>query len=157
MPIPIFYHFQQRFRVPARKAYEWCTNYTPGDHALMGDENAGRKVERFTERTFILTDTFNLGTGNPIEKQKLVQLYPETLFWTCTHLSGPARHSQFLYQIVAESDKASHLEFTGLFLDYVHEHSEGADAAKLAEKECTDDAAAWKLLANAMEHDIRRE
>ncbi len=157
MPIPIFYHFQQRFKVPARKAYEWCTDYAPGDHALMGDANAGRKVERFTERTFILTDTFNLGTGNPTEKQKLVQLYPETLFWTCTHLSGPARHSQFLYQIVAESDNASHLKFTGLFLDYVNENSAGADAAKLAEKECTDDAAAWKLLANAMERDLRRE
>jgi len=154
MPIPIFYHFQQRFDVPAHKAYEWCTDYAPGDHALMGDEDAGRKVERVTERTLILTDTFNAGTGDPIEKRKLVQLYPETLFWTSTHTSGPARHSQFLYQIVAESDDTSRIEFTGLLLDYANEGGVGVDAAKLAEKECADDAAAWKLLAKAMERDF---
>ena len=157
MPIPIFYSFTQRFNLPAREAYAWCTDYAPGDHALMGDENAGRRIERFTERTFILTDTFNLGTANPVEKRKLVQLYPETLFWTCTHISGPARHSQFLYQIVAEGDDASRIEFTGLFIDYADEDATGADAVRLAGEECAADAAAWKLLAAAMERDFRKE
>jgi hypothetical protein len=157
MPKPICYRFQQRFNVPARRAYEWCTDFAPGDHALMGDKGAGRKVERFTERTFILTDTFNLEAGNRIEKRKLVQLYPEKLFWTCTHISGPAAYSQFLYQIVAESDDASRIEFTGLFLDYANENAAEAQVARLAERECAGDAAGWKLLAEAMEQDLCKE
>ena len=154
MPRPIYYHFQQRFNVSARKAYEWCTNFAAGDHSLMGEKDAGRKVEHFTERTVILTDKFNIGTRNQIEKQKLVQLYPETLFWTSTHISGPAKYSQFIYQITAEGDDASCLDFKGTFLDYAHEKASEADAVKLAEKECKDDAAAWMLLAKAMEQDL---
>ncbi len=154
MPTPIYYHFQQRFNVSARKAYEWCTNYGPGDHALMGERDASRKIEPLTERTVILTDKFNVGTKKQIEKQKLVQLYPEMLFWTSTHISGPAKHSQFIYQITAEGDDTSHLDFTGLFLDYAHDRMSKADAEKLAEKTCKDDAAAWVLLAKAMEQDV---
>jgi len=154
MPTPIYYHFQQHFNVSARKAYEWCTNYAPGDHALMGEKDASRKIEHFTERTEILTDKFNLGTKNQIEKQKLVQLYPEMLFWTSTHISGPAKHSQFIYQITAEGKDTSHLDFTGIFLDYAHKKMSEADAVKLAEKTCKDDAAAWVLLAKAMEQDL---
>ena len=140
--------------VSAWKAYEWCTDYAPGDHTLMGDKDASRKVEHFTERSVILTDTFHVGTKNLIEKQKLVQLYPETLFWTSTHLTGPAKHSQFIYQITAEGDEASRLDFTGIFLDYAHEGMSEADAARLAEKTCKDDAAAWALFAKAMEQDL---
>ena len=154
MPRPIHYHFQQRFNVSARKAYEWCTDYAPGDHALMGEKDAIRKIEQYTERTVILTDTFNAGTGSQIEKRKLVQLYPETLFWTSTHLSGPAKHSQFIYQITAEGEDTSHLDFTGIYLDYAHEKVSEADVVKLAEKECKDDAAAWAQLAKAMERDL---
>lgn len=154
MPTPIYYHFRQRFCISARKAYEWCTDFAPNDHALMGDEDAGRKIEQVTERTVILTDHFSAGTRNRIEKQKLVKLYPETLFWTATHISGPAKHSQFIYQITGEGDDASHLDFTGIFLDYVHERPSDAEVAELAEKECKADAAAWALLAKAMEKDL---
>jgi hypothetical protein len=154
MPISIYYHFQQRFNVSASKAYEWCTSYAPSDHELMGEKDASRKIERFTERTVILTDIFHAGPGDQTEKRKLVQLYPETLFWTSTHLNGPAKHSQFIYQITAEGDDSSQLDFTGIFLDYRREKASEADAAKLAEKECRDDAAAWALLAKAMERDL---
>jgi len=154
MPRPIYYHFQQRFNVFARKAYEWCTNYAPGDQALMGEKDASRKIEHFTERTVILTDTFNVGTISQIEKQKLVQLYPEMLFWTSTHISGPAKHSQFIYKITSEGDDTSQLDFTGILLDYADKKVSEADAVKLAEKECKDDAGAWVLLAKAMEQDL---
>lgn len=154
MPTPIYYHFRQHFNVTARKAFEWCTTYTPGDHALMGGKNAGRRIENITGRTVILTDTFNLGSDNPVVKQKLVQIYPETLFWTSTHLSGPAKHSQFIYQITAGSGDHSHLDFTGLFLDYENETISAADAAKLAEKTCKEDAESWALLAKAMEQEL---
>ncbi len=157
MPTSIYYHFQQRFNASARNAYEWCTNYAPGDHALMGEKDASRRIEQFTERTVILTDTFHAGTGNPVEKRKLVQLYPEMLFWTSTHLTGPARHSQFIYQIVSDGDDASHLDFTGIFLDYAHENMSKADADELADKTCKEDAAAWLLFAKAMEQDLHKK
>ncbi len=154
MPIAIYYHFQQRFNVSAHNAYEWCTDYTPVDHALMGEKDTSRKIEHLTERTVILTDTFNVGTKNQTEKQKLVQLYPETLFWTSTHINGSAKHSQFIYQIHVEDDDTSCLDFTGIFLDYARDEVSEADALKLAEEECKADAAAWVLLAKGMEQDL---
>jgi hypothetical protein len=116
MPIPIYYHFRQRFNVSARKAYEWCTDYAPGDHALMGEKDTSRQIERLTERTVILTDTLSAGTRNQTEKQRLVQLYPETLFWTSAHINGPAKHSQFIYQITVESDLPCPSRQTGIAL-----------------------------------------
>ena len=150
MPTPIHYHFQQRFAVPTRKAYDWCTDYSPEDHALMGDRDGKRTISQFTNSTVILTDTFQVA-GSTVEKQKLVQLYPEMLFWTSTHLTGPAKYSQFLYQITADDDNASHIDFTGVFLDYTHEKMSKADAEKVADKLCKEDAAAWVILAKAME------
>ena len=154
MPKPIYYHFQQHFNVPARKAFEWCTTYTPDDHALMGEKDVSRKIEHITDRTVILTDTFNIGGDNQIEKQKLVQIYPETFFWTSTHLNGPAKHSQFIYMITADAFDNSHLDFTGLLLDYRDEKMGEADAAKLAEKACKEDSASWVRLAKAMEQEL---
>ena len=154
MPTPICYHFQQCFKVPAHKAFEWCTTYTPADHALMGEKDVIRKIAHITDRTFILTDTFNIGADNEIEKQKLVQLYPETLFWTSTHISGPAKHSQFIYQITAEAGDHSHLDFTGLLLDYGDAKITETDFAKLVEKTRQEDAGSWALLAKAMEQEL---
>lgn len=151
MPTAIHYHFRQDCNVPARRAYEWCLGYQAGsgDHLLMGDPNADRKINRVSDRTVILTDTFKVGECR-VEKQKLVQMYPEKLFWTNTHLTGPARSSQFLYQITADGEHASHLDFTGLFLDYTHEKMSESDARNLSDKLCREDADAWKRLAAAM-------
>lgn len=119
----------------------------------MGERNATRKISLFTEGTIILTDTFHVG-GGLVEKQKLVQLYPDMLFWTSTHLTGPAKYSQFLYQITAEGEDASHIDFTGLFIDYTHEKLSKANTERLSEKLCNEDAEGWKLLAKAMEKDL---
>jgi len=155
MPTPIYYHFQQHFKVPAPKAFEWCTTYTPGDHALMGEKDVSRKIENITGRTILLTDTFNIGADTQIEKQKLVQIYPEMRFWTSTHLTGPAKHSQFIYKITAEALDNSHLDFTGLLLDWENEKMSDAEAAQLSEKARKGDAGSWALLAKAMEQDLR--
>ena len=155
MPIPIYYHFQQHFNVPARRAFEWCTTYTPGDHELMGEKDVSRKIENITDQTVILTDTFNIGADNQIEKQKLVQIYPEIFFWTSTHLNGPVKHSQFIYKITAGAVDNSYLDFTGLLLDYRDEKMSEADTAKLAEKACKEDAGSWNRLAKAMEQELR--
>lgn len=154
MPTPIYYHFQQHFNVPAQKAFEWCTTYTPEDFVLMDEKDVSRKIEYITDRTIILTDTFNISADNQIQKQKLVQLYPEILFWTSTHIRGPVKHSQAIYQITTEAVDKSILDFTALFLDYEHENIDEAGSAKLAEKACKEDARSWALLAKAMEQDL---
>ena len=154
MPTPIYYHFQQHFKASAPKAFEWCTTYTPKDHELMGETGVSRKVENITDRTIILIDTFNPGTDNQIEKKKLVQIYPETLSWISTHLNGPARYSQFTYMITAGAVDNSHLDFTGLLLDYNNEKMSEADAAKQAGTACRKDAESWVLLAKAMEQEL---
>ncbi len=154
MPTPIYYHFQQRFNVPASKAFEWCTTYTPEDHALMGEKDVIRKIKHITNRTVILTDTYNMGADNQTEKQKLVQFYPDNLFWISTHISGPAKHSQFIYKITAEAVNISNLDFTGLFLDHGDKKISESDIAKLVEKTCKADASAWELLAKAMEQEL---
>ena len=144
MPYAIRYRFSQRFPVPARKAYEWCTDYGSEDHALMGDEAAERQIMRVTDTTIILTDIFHTSSG-PVEKQKLVQLYPDRLLWISTHLTGPNKYSQFIYEISAEDDGASRLNFTALHLEYEKENLGNERIKSLADKLKEEDSAAWKL------------
>ena len=147
------YHFMQLFSVPARKAYQWCTDYCPEDHGLMGDQVAKRRITGITDSTILLTDTFPTENGT-VEKQKVVKLYPDQMFWTSTHLTGPNKSSQFLYQISAEGDQASRLNFTANHLEYQKEDLDNADVKLLADKLCKEDSAAWKLLAEAMKKEL---
>jgi hypothetical protein len=153
MPCSIRYCFSQRFSVPTRKAYQWCTDYGPEDHTLMGDEAAERQITRVTDTTIILTDIFHTSSG-PVEKQKLVQLYPDRLRWISTHLTGPNRYSQFIYEISAEGNAASRLDFTALHLEYEKEKLDSEDIKSLAGKLKEEDSAAWKLLARAMTKEL---
>ena len=120
----------------------------------MGDQNTQRVVNRAADGALIIKDTFHTPAGT-IEKQKLVMLYPDRFSWTSTHLSGPNKHSQFLYTITPRGNGVSILDFTALHLEY----DKKADTEQLAERLCRDDAAAWKLLAEAMEkeHGLKRK
>ena len=151
MPIAVRYHFKQRLPVSAKAAFEWCTSYDPQDHALMGDKSAKRQVTLVTKGTILLQDVFPSESGK-IEKQKLVQLYPDKLSWVSTHLTGPNQYSQFLYKISPHGKSASTLEFTGLHMD--HEGKE--DSQALANRLCREDSEAWKLLAKAMAKELRK-
>lgn len=153
MPYSVRYHFVQRFTVPARKAYNWCTDYDPADHLLMGHEGAERQITHLTDSTIILTDTFHLG-GNRVEKQKLVHFYPDKLRWIATHLTGPIKYSQFIYEISAGGKTASRLDFTGFFIDYRRENLDKASVKILVDKLRKEDSAAWKLLAKAMAQNL---
>jgi hypothetical protein len=153
MPCSIRYHFTQRFPVPARKAYKWCTEYDPQDHALMGEAAAERQITHLTDTTIILTDIFHTSNGR-VEKQKLVQLYPDRLSWISTHLMGPNKYSQFIYEISAEGDGASRLDFTALHLEYEKENLDSEGIKSLANKLREEDSAAWKLLAKAMAKEL---
>ena len=147
------YQFTQQFAVPAKKAFQWCTDYEPGDHLLMGEKNAKRKVTHLTDATIILTDIFETSSGN-VEKQKLVQLYPEKLAWISTHLAGPNKYSQFIYEISAKGENASSIQFTGLHLEYEKANLSKGDANSFANKLCKEDSEAWKLLAKAMKKEL---
>ncbi len=150
---PVHYRFSQRFNLPARKAYEWCTDFTPGDQTLMGEKNATREVQRITEDTLILTDKFQVG-GETTVKQKLVCLYPNRLMWTSTHLAGPAEHSQFIYEIRSVTRTTSSLEFTALHLARdVKESKAETETEQLAEELRKADSDVWKNLAREMEKD----
>jgi inner membrane protein involved in colicin E2 resistance len=151
MPCTIHYEFTQKFNVTARKAFAWCVDYRSNDMALMQEENATRSVQRIADYIVILTDTFVV-EGKNVEKQKLVCVYPERLMWTSTHLTGPYRHSQFLYEITAQTAEKSQLKFTALSLDYQIENEEeakerGEDLRKM-------DSETWKLLAREMEKEL---
>ena len=151
MPTTVRYHFRQPFRLAAQKAFDWCTDFDPEDHVLMGDENAERQIIQITQGTLILKDTFHL-PAETVEKQKLVQIYPEELSWTSTHLAGPNKYSQFLYKITPQGKDASILNFTAAHLEY----DEKKDAKLLADRLCKEDEFAWSLLAKAMAEELKK-
>jgi len=154
IPNTIRYSFSQRFSIPATEAYRWCTDYAPQDNALM-HENARREIQRFSEGTVILTDTYH-DRDVATSKQRLVHLYPERLSWTSTHVAGPNKHSQFLYEIIPEEENYSHLNFIAAHVEY-------CDFRKLNKKEIRmlasrlrkEDSSAWRLLAKEMERELR--
>jgi hypothetical protein len=149
IPYSIRYGFSQSFNFPAETAYKWCTDYDPKDLQRMG-ETGRRRITRLTEDTIILDDKFDSG----ITKVKLVRLNPESHTWTSTHLSGPIKHSQFLYEIIPEGTHTSHLNFTGLQINYSAKKPGLATVARLAIQLRKEDSHAWKLLAQAMQKEL---
>jgi len=120
----------------------------------MGDEVAERQITHLTDNTIILTDTFHTVNGI-VEKQKLVQLYPDRLSWISTHLTGPNKYSQFVYEILAEGNNASRLDFTALHLEYEKESLNSEGIKLLAAKLRGEDSEVWKRLAKAMASDLK--
>jgi hypothetical protein len=148
MPLTVRYHFTQTFAVSAKSAFDWCTSFDSKDYLLMGEEGVERQITRVGDATIILKDIFPV-----FQKEKLVQLYPDQLSWISTHLSGPNKYSQFLYQITPKGKDASVLHFTALHLEY---DAKAADAKTLADRLCREDAVAWTFLAEAMANELRK-
>jgi hypothetical protein len=150
--ISIRYKFSQHLNAPAEEAFKWCTDYEPGDIALMGEKGT-RKIEWIAKDAVILTESSS-SQGKRITKKKLVRLNPAGLSWTNTHIAGPMKYSQFLYQLVPEGRSASRLEFTGLQV----EQSDGKkNARELASKYRKEDSTAWKNLAGALDRDFSQK
>lgn len=147
MPFTIRYEFDQHFDFPAKDAYKWATDYEPEDSFFLGLTQK-RKVEWIDKRTVILTEFFRKDEKR-FTKKKLVRLNPERFSWTNTHISGPTKYSQFLYEIIPEGKKTSRLHFTGLQLEYGNVSPKG-----LAAKIKKEDSEIWKRLAKAMEKDL---
>src|SRR5579863_7366900 len=138
----VHFKFSQHFDSPPEEAYRWCTDYEPGDIKLQGNDG-DRKLQWINDDTVVLTDITLIG-GRKIAKRKLVRLYPERLSWTNTRISSEGRHSQFLYEIVAE-DGGSRLDFTGSQVF----HGKRPSATKIQEMAselAREDSAIWRNL-----------
>jgi hypothetical protein len=85
MPVTVKYRFSQRLPIPAKEAFDWCTDFDPKDHRLMGDENAERQITSLARGLVILKDTFHTPLVT-IEKQKLVHHHFDQLSWVSMHL-----------------------------------------------------------------------
>jgi hypothetical protein len=159
MPIAVSYDFCQHFNISAHRVYKWCPDFTSRDHALMGENMIERQVTHLTDTTVILKETIHTNEGTnegTVEKQKLVQSYPNRLCWISTHLTGPNKYSQFIYEVTAEGKSASWLNFTALHMEHEEgTHKENADL--LAKKLCDYDSNVWKLLSQAMEKELNKK
>ncbi len=150
MPTSIKYSFTQDFRVPADRAFKWCTSYEPEDLNLM-HETGKREIEQLSEDALMLTDTYPTEDGT-MTKRKLVRINSKEKSWTNTHVDGPIKYSQFLYKITPTGKKSSRLAFVGLQLE--PKDLTKQEAAIFARKIRTEDSGAWKHLAKAMENEL---
>jgi hypothetical protein len=151
--VSLRYRFRQSFRVPARAAFGWCTDFGPSDGRLLSTRTV-RSVRRLTDDALVLTDTTR-PRGRRLRIQRLVRIDPAHLAWTNTHLDGPYRHSQYWYRIVPDGPDRSHLEFDGLRLETSTRPASAKVRAREAERNRRLDARTWReRLAPALERDL---
>ena len=149
----IRYDFSQQFNVSAEDAFKWCTDYKEDDFSLMGMKGR-RQIKKVLDEVIILTDVIH-SNGKSTIKKKLVRLDAKRFFWSNTHLAGPNKHSQFLYQIIPIESK-SRLEFTGLQVNYSKTKPSQNEIDSIESEAKEDDSGIWKKLAKAMEKDLKQ-
>lgn len=148
-----YYKFNQQFSVPAQEAFDWCTDYQPGDLALMGEEGK-RRINRLTTDTVILEEHV-VQHDKRATKVKLVKLNRPTHSWHNIQLKGPNRYSEFIYEIIPDGKRRSRLIFTGLLIVYATRISQKR-LRQIANRERRDDSMAWKRLASVMAKELRK-
>lgn len=146
------YGFKQPLKVPPQDAFEWCTDYKPYDFTIMRWKGK-RRIRKLTHDAILLTDTY-FTNKEPVTKTRLVRLNRPELSWTNTHISGPNRHSQFIYKIEPQGKNRSRLKFTGLMICYSRNVLTVEKLRKIARDERQTDSKAWHYLAAAMEKDV---
>jgi hypothetical protein len=112
-----------------------------------------REIERADSDTLILYDTF-FSDGRTTKKKRLVRIFPELLMLTNTRLAGPMKHSQFVYQFVAEGKNRSRLDFTGAQVQRSAKRPSPAKIAALSTQYAKEDSVLWVNLAKAMQNDL---
>jgi hypothetical protein len=155
-PVPLVsypFRFSIVLPAPPDAAYRWATDYRPDDLALMGEEGT-RRVDRLASDVVLLTDTVRTGRSR-VTKTRLVRLLPERRAWTNTHLAGPLRHSQFLYELLPAGRGRSRLTFTGLQVEAARRPIGRAARAARAREIARRDRATWHRLARAMARELR--
>jgi hypothetical protein len=149
----VHYGFSQHFDFPPEEAFQWCTDYAPGDIELMG-EKGRRKVKRLNDDTLVLDDRYKTKSGEVVKK-RLVRIYPERLSWTNTRVSKNGKYSQFLYQIVAEDGGGSRLDFFGSQI-FDGKRPRKGELDGMAKQLVAEDSASWRSLAKAMAKDLSK-
>ncbi|MBM3897571.1 MAG: hypothetical protein FJ358_03485 [Thaumarchaeota archaeon] len=135
----------------ADDAFKWCTDYGENDFSLMGMKGS-RQIEKVSDDVIILIDKI-FKNEKFVVKKKLVRLDAKKLFWSNTHLAGPNKHSQFLYQINPVGQK-SKLEFIGLQVNYSKTKPTSKEIISLQRKLKNDDSTIWKRLAKKMGEEL---
>jgi hypothetical protein len=148
----VHYRFSQSFPFPAEDAFAWAADYDAGDLALMGLDGR-REIERIDRDTVVLNDIF-FAAGRTTKKRRLIRIFPELLMLTNTRLSASNKHSQFIYQFVAEGKKGSRLDFTGAQVERSKTRPSPSKIATLASEYARVDSALWVNLAEAMGKDL---
>jgi hypothetical protein len=151
------YSFTTKLPVSRPRAYRWATDYRPTDLKRAGLD-ATRKVERLTKDLILLTDSFgsdpfNSRPGARTVKEKLVHLYPDRWEWTSTHVSGPARYSQFLYRLTPRGGAACILHFTGSQVEQVAHPPTPSSLRRRAQELRQEDSHLWNEFAVALRKD----
>jgi hypothetical protein len=76
--------------------------------------------------------------------------------WISTHISGPNKYSQFTYQVVAEENDTSRLDFTALHLEH-RENLTVQELKVLTIELQAGDAEIWRRFARAMENELAKQ
>ncbi|MGP8076477.1 MAG: hypothetical protein ACLP8Y_07085 [Thermoplasmata archaeon] len=155
MPLQrLTYQFTTKLAAPRPAAYRWATDYRPTDFRLSGLK-ATRKVEHLAKDLILLTDSFDEDPfdsrpGARTVKVKLVHLYPDRWAWTATHVSGPARYSQFLYQLTPRGPRACTLHFTGSQVERVARRPGRVSIARRTRELKREDSQLWARLSASL-------
>lgn len=150
--VSIKQEFSQHFRVPAREAFEWCTDYDAKDHNLMGNKGH-RRVTKVSHDTVILEDTL-YPHGKAETKKKIVKIDKEKMSYFNFHITGATKNSLYFYRIVPEGKGKSRLEYTGYELAYPKKAPSKKQLAATADADTAARTKEWGLLAKAMERDL---
>jgi hypothetical protein len=148
MPLQrVTYQFDTRLPVSRARAFRWATDFGPNDLQLAGLKCV-RKVERLATDLVLLTDTFaadpfSSRRGARTVKTKLVHIYPDQWAWTSTHVSGPAKFSQFLYRLTPRGPAACTLTFTGSQVERVDRAPTPASLERRARELRREDSGLW--------------
>jgi len=155
MPIQrVTYRFTVRLPAGRRDAYAWATDYRRDDFEIMGFRG-GRRVEELADGLLLLTDSFDLDpfdakAGSRTTKVKLVHLFPDRWAWTSTHVAGPARFSQFLYQLRPSGPRSCTLEFRGNQVEHVRRKPTAASLRRRAKELRREDSELWRRLSREL-------
>ena len=155
MPIQrVSYRFAVRLPTGTAAAYKWATDYRPDDFEIMGFRGR-RRVEHLANGLVLLTDSFDADPFDPkagarTTKVKLVHLFPERWAWTATHVAGPARFSQFLYQLRPKGPRTCILEFRGNQVEQVRRTPTAASLKRRAKELRREDSQLWQRLSKEL-------
>ena len=106
---PAIYEFRIQFRAPLPYVFAWCTDYTPDDPRLEGEEYT-RRILRRTSRKAVYEDLYDEPDGWMWSHQE-VDLHPPN-HW---HANAVGSHREWIidYRLSAKKDGSTELWFRG--------------------------------------------